>query len=66
MYKSYKAYMGRKTIQDPDEDLDTIIAGINERGEKIILATNVIEGYYILIITESEINDLMTAVRRTI
>lgn len=59
MYKTYKAYMGRSDIRDPAEDLNLIIAGINERGEEIIQATNVIEGYYVLIITKTPDDNLL-------
>lgn len=53
MYKTYKAYIGHRTLADPEEDLEVIMAGINERSETVLTVIAVAEGYFVLIVTRT-------------
>lgn len=52
-YKSYRAYTGQNGYNVADL-VDNILSGINERDEKIVSITPIMEGYWVLIITQVE------------
>lgn len=50
-YRSYEAYTGQFDSTRAAHGVDKILAGINQRDEKIVTVTSIREGVWVLIVT---------------